>query len=201
MSGPTANELLAKALQGDAEALGALLQRYRPYLRVMAQRRLDSGVQARVDPSDVVQQTCLEAHRDLARFQGADERTLIAWLRRILENNLAQTVQTHVLTQKRTTERERSLDAARSGNRALAERLPADGSSPSQRAMRGESAICLAQAMEALPPDQHEALRLRYLEGWPLAQIAKRMDRSEIAVAGLLKRGLRGLRKRFVDSP
>ena len=45
-----------------------------------------------------------------------------------------------------------------------------------------------------LPQDQREALRLRYLEGKTLLEIAERLDRSEMAVAGLLKRGLRSLR-------
>jgi RNA polymerase sigma-70 factor (ECF subfamily) len=55
----------------------------------------------------------------------------------------------------------------------------------------------LAQAVETLPEDQREAIRLRYLEGWSLAQIAEHFDRSQVAVAGLLKRGLRGLREYF----
>ncbi len=198
MNGPNAHELLDRARRGDAEALGVLLQRYRPYLRVMAQRRLDSGVRPRVDPSDVVQQTCLEAHRDLPHFRGTDEGNLVAWLRKILENNLTETFQRHILAKKRTTDKERSLDAAASGEQTLADKLPAGQSSPSQRAMRGEAAIRLAHAMEMLPDDQHEAIRLRYLEGWPLAQIAGRLQRSDVAVAGLLKRGLRGLRKRLV---
>ena len=63
--------------------------------------------------------------------------------------------------------------------------------------MRSEQAVWLARAMRKLPEDQCEALRLRYLEGWSLREIAERLERSEMAIASLIKRGLQGLRKRL----
>ena len=62
--------VLSRAVKGDREAFGELLQRYRPYLRMLARRQLDSALHVRIDASDIVQQTCLEAHRDFAAFQG-----------------------------------------------------------------------------------------------------------------------------------
>jgi len=191
------DDLIAEARAGNDEALGLLLDRYRPYLRLLAQRRLGPDVQARVDPSDVVQRAYLDVYRDWATFRGQAERELIAWLRRVLENNAAETVQEHIVAKKRSTKKEKRLADSADGEQSLANMLAADQSSPSQRAMRGEAAIRLAQAMETLPDDQREAVRLRYLEGWPLTEIAGRLDRSEVAAAGLLKRGLRGLRKCF----
>ena len=82
----------------------------------------------------------------------------------------------------------------------MREKLASRQSSPSSRAMRGEAAVRLAQAMDRLPIDQCEAIRLRYLEGSSLTQIATEMQRSEVAAAGLLKRGLRGLRNDLSDS-
>lgn len=191
----TPDELIARARAGSDEALGLLLNRYRPYLRLLAQRGLGTDVQSRVDPSDVVQRVFLDAHRDWAAFRGQAEPELVAWLRRILENNVSETVGEHVRAQKRSTRKEKSL--TESGDRALASNLAADQSSPSQRAMRSEAAVFLAQAVETLPEDQREAIRLRYMEGWTLTQIAEHFDRSQVAVAGLLKRGLRGLRNYF----
>jgi RNA polymerase sigma-70 factor (ECF subfamily) len=193
----TPDQLIAEARAGNDEALGLLLDRYRPYLRLLAQRRLGLDVQARVDPSDVVQRACLDVHRDWGAFRGQAEAELIAWLRRILENNAVETLQEHVVAKKRSTKKEQRLTESADGERPLANVLEADQSSPSQRAMRGEAAIRLAQALETLPDDQREAIRLRYLEGWSLTDIARRLDRSGVAVAGLLKRGLRGLRKHF----
>ena len=192
------DDLVEKAVKGDQEALGILLEQYRPYLRILARRQLDSVMNARVDPSDVVQQTCLEAFRDLVGFRGSEAGELVAWLRRILENNVSQSIQRHIVTQKRSVSREQQLDDSQERGQALAS-LPGDGSSPSRRAMRGELAIRLAQEVESLPEDQCEAIRLRHLEGWSLAQLADHFGRSESAVAGLLKRGLRALRLQLQD--
>jgi RNA polymerase sigma-70 factor, ECF subfamily len=197
MSDASIAELLRRARDGDREALGALLDHYRAYLRILAQRKLEGAVQARVDVSDVVQQTYLEAHRDFAAFQGREEAELIGWLRRILEHNAAHTIQRHLFTQKRTMDREKSLDDSRGPGGPLAGRVAAEQTSPSRRAMLGEAAAHLAAALELLPEDQREAIRLRHLEGWTLAALAERFGRSESAVAGLLKRGLRGLRNHF----
>jgi RNA polymerase sigma-70 factor (ECF subfamily) len=191
------DELMQRARDGDREALGALLSRYRAYLHVLAQRRLDAVAQARVDASDIVQQTFMEAHRDFAAFQGAAEGELIGWLRRILENNAAHTIERHVFAQKRTVDREKSLDDSHDAGAPLRQRLAAEQTSPSRRAMLGEAAVRLAEALESLPPDQREAVRLRHLEGWTLEQLVAHFGRSESAVAGLLKRGLRGLRNHF----
>ncbi len=196
MSAVPAQELIRRARDGDREALGVLLDRYRPYLRILAQRRLEP-VQGRVDASDVVQQTFLEAQRDFPAFGGKEEPELIAWLRRVLENNAANTLERHWFAQKRRVDRERSLDDTHGGGTPLHRSVAAEQTSPSRRAMLGEAAVRLAEALETLPADQREAVRLRHLEGWTIAQLAGYFERSETAVAGLLKRGLRGLREHF----
>ncbi len=81
--------LLALARAGDEAALGGLLELYRNYLRLMARSLIDQGVQVRLDPSDLVQETFLKAHRQFAQFVGATEPELLVWLRQILVRNLA----------------------------------------------------------------------------------------------------------------
>lgn len=193
------NELLRLAREGDVRALGQLLDRYRPYLSVLAQRHLDSDVRGRVDASDVVQLTYMEAFRDLPQFRGSHEAELVAWLRQILRHNLSQMLQRHVFAQRRSVDLEKSLDNEGKAAEHLRNSLAGKQSSPSRRAMRGENAVLLAQALQALPEDQREAVRLRHLEGWTLAQLAAHFGRSEVAVAGLLKRGLRALRSKLSD--
>jgi RNA polymerase sigma-70 factor (ECF subfamily) len=63
--------------------------------------------------------------------------------------------------------------------------------------IRIEMVLQVATAMEQLPAAQREAIRLRYIEGLPVSEIASRLDRSITAVAGLLKRGLEALREKF----
>jgi RNA polymerase sigma-70 factor (ECF subfamily) len=189
---------LHDALQGDEDALATLLMDYRPYLHLLAKRGLDSAIHARVGASDIVQQTCLEACRDFSEFQGRNEPAFIAWLKRILHNNVSESVHRHITAKKRSVHRERRL-APQNDSQALPEYVDREQSSPSQRVMRGEMMLELASKLESLPATQSEALRLRYLEGMALAEISKRMDKTPMAVAGLLKRGLRQLRSFFPD--
>lgn len=196
MNRPT-SELLKLARAGDQDAWGTLLEQYRAYLRFIAQRRMDPRLRARVDASDVVQQTFLEAARDLNAFRGEAEEEFVVWLRRILEHNVSEEVQKHLAAQKRTARREQSLDDSRPRGFPLRGQLASEQSTPSQRLMRGERAVQLARAVDSLPTDQCEAVRLRHFEGLSLKQLAEHFGRSETAVAGLLKRGLRGIRKFF----
>lgn len=187
-------ELIRRARQGDEQALGQLLDGHRAYLKLLAQRAVGGRLDARVDSSDLVQQTCLSAFKNFSGFDGDDEAQFVAWLRTIHERNIRDTIRRHVHTQKRAVGNEQSLDDSRMA--AVADGA-AVASSPSQRAMRDEQAVQLAAALAKLPDDQREAVRLRHLEGCTLAELSATFNRSEDAVAALLKRGLENLRKRL----
>jgi RNA polymerase sigma-70 factor (ECF subfamily) len=194
---PTANELLGQALQGDREALGRLLEAQRTALHRLAQRQLKGRVAVRVDASDVIQQTFLEAYRSFPQFAGQDSGDLVAWLHSILDHKVAAAIRDHTLLQKRNLSRERSLDDSRSGMGPLKQEIDAGFSSPSQKVIRGEEAERLSLALTTLPADQQEAVRLRHLEGWALADIARHLGRTLAATAGLIKRGMQALRRQM----
>lgn len=188
---------LAAAKNGDAQAKGELLDRFRPYLNVIAQRLLDERLKGRMDYSDLVQATYLEASRDFHSFRGDSIESFLAWLRHILRNNISSAHQEHLATQKRSAKLEVTLNpAGNSGSSPMQidQLFPAETSSPSQRMMRSEAAAMLAACIEHLPTTQADAIRMRYLEGMSLKEISDCMSKSEMAVAGLLKRGLQGLR-------
>jgi RNA polymerase sigma-70 factor (ECF subfamily) len=170
-----------------------VLERYRDYLHLLARLQLEPRLRARIDLSGVVQQTLLDAHVALPRFR-AEGGVLIAWLRRILANNLGDEVR-KLATGKRDLGREQSLEQALEASSARLENwLAAEQSSPSAQMQREEQALRLAQALAALPEAQREALVLRHWHDWSLAQIAAHLQRSPAATAGLLKRGLEKLR-------
>lgn len=184
--------LLRQARQGDRAALGQLLEGFRPYLLLHAQRRFDPRLQSRIDPMDLVQLSFLEAHRDISQFRGETFGEFAAWLRTLLQRNALEAAERHLDAQRRSLKREQS--STESGHARTMDGLPGEQSSPSRRAMRGEDAVMLAMALDQLPADQAEAIRLRHLEGWSLKAMAERLERSETAVAGLIKRGLHRLR-------
>jgi len=192
-----ANVLLEQARQGDREALGRLLEAQRVALHRLAERQLDGRLAVRVDASDIIQQTFLEAHRSFRQFAGQDARQLAAWLEGILDHKIAGVIRDHTLLQKRAVQRERSLDDSHGGMASLKQKLDAGLSTPSQRAIRGEQEQRLMQALSALPDDQREAVRLRHLESWALADIAQHLGRSPAATAGLIKRGMQALRRQM----
>jgi RNA polymerase sigma-70 factor (ECF subfamily) len=193
----TPGKLLEQALRGDAEALGRLLEAQRAGLHRLAERQLEGRIAVRVDASDILQQTFLEAYRGFPQFAGRDMRELVAWLRSILNNKISGAIRDHAMLQKRDVSRERSMDDSHGVGAPLKQDLDANFSTPSQKAMRGEQADRLEQALATLPDDQREAVRLRHLEGRALADIAVQLGRTPAAAAGLIKRGMKTLRRRL----
>jgi RNA polymerase sigma-70 factor (ECF subfamily) len=170
------------------------LERYREYLLMLARVQLDPRLRDKLDPSDVVQQTMLEAHRQRDQFRGRTAAERAAWLRQILAHNLVDALR-GFRRAKRDVARERAVEEALDQSSARLEAwLSAEQSSPSQQAQRHEQAVRLADALAALPDAQREALLLQHWHGCSLAEIGRQMGRSPAAVAGLLKRGLSRLR-------
>lgn len=197
----TKSELLREVRQGNREALGKLLDVYAACLRRTAASQLPGKVQGRMSASDLVQETCLEAHRDLERFQGATQQEFLAWLQGILRHNIHGAIRDQLHTQKRAVEREQSLNDSHIGPSLGHEALAADQSSPSGHVAQAEEVLKLARAIEGLPSDQREAVRLRHLFGWPLDRIAEHFGRTPAATAGLVKRGMAALRQRLSEEP
>jgi RNA polymerase sigma-70 factor (ECF subfamily) len=181
----------------DPGDFGPALERCRPYLRLLAQLHQNPRLRAKLDGSDLVQQTLLQAHQAAAQFRGQDEGELRAWLRQILARNLAHAARDFG-RDKRDVGRERSLEAALEASSARIDGwLIAQQSSPSQKAERHDQLTRLADALAGLPEPQQEAVILHYWHDWTVAAIATHLGRSAAAVAGLLKRGLKQLREQL----
>src|SRR4051812_12187229 len=157
----TPSDLLQGARQGNQPALGKLLELYANYLKLLARLQIDHRLQGKVDPSDVVQETFLEAHRDFAQFRGQSEEEFVSWLRQILVTNLANVVRFYHGTQRRDVRLERELAGAmEASSQALDRGLVARTSSPSHQAARREQAVLLADALGQLPAEYREAIIL-----------------------------------------
>lgn len=177
----------------DAQAL----DKFRDYLRLLAGLQISPSLRSKLDPSDVVQLTMLQAHQAFGQFRGTTEAELAGWLRQILARNLAAAVR-EMGRAKRDVGREQSLEAAIEASSVRLEKFLADeSSSPSVRADRNEQLLLLAEAVASLPEAQREAVTLHHLQGMPLADVARQLDRTPGAVMGLLHRGLKQLRTRL----
>jgi RNA polymerase sigma-70 factor (ECF subfamily) len=172
-----------------------LLESYRNYLRLLARSGIDASLQGKADPSDLVQETMLKAHQGFDQFRGVSEGELIAWLRQILANKLADLERRYHGTQARGAGRERSLEQALDSSSAALDRLLAGkGASPSASAERRELAVVLADALAELSADHREVLVLRSLEERDWDEVARRMGRSPGAMRMLWARALKQLR-------
>jgi RNA polymerase sigma-70 factor (ECF subfamily) len=171
------------------------LECFSDYLRLLARLQLDPRLQAKLDASDVVQQTLLQAHAHRDQFRGRTEVELAGWLRTILANTLAAAAR-RFGAEARDVARERPLqDSLAESSARIESWLAAEQSSPSERGMRVEELVRLATAMAQLPAEQRQVIELHHLKGWQVAQVAQTLQRTKPAVMGLLFRGLKKLRE------
>jgi RNA polymerase sigma-70 factor (ECF subfamily) len=176
-------------------------ERYREYLLLLARLQVDPRVRGKLDASDVVQETLLRAHQKRDQFRGQTEGEEAAWLRQILANNLRQSLRAYGGRQRRDAALERSLEASMEASSVRLEAwLASNASGPGTKVERKEQLSDLSRALAKLPEEQRLALELRHLQGQPVAEICRVMEKSEAAVAGLLRRGLQGLRELLAEA-
>ncbi|OAI57721.1 hypothetical protein AYO47_01640 [Planctomyces sp. SCGC AG-212-M04] len=176
------------------------LEKYRGYLRVLVETQSSPANRALIDLSGIVQQTLFEAHKAVSEGHQIHGDAILSWLRQILAHNLADEIR-RLHAKKRARLREVSLQRQLDHSSLQLESLLADSAQqPIDRLLRDEQVLALTAAMLRLPDAQRESLILQHWHGYTLQQIAVALDRTPVAVAGLLKRGLQTLREHF-DRP
>jgi RNA polymerase sigma-70 factor (ECF subfamily) len=168
------------------------LGRYREYLLLLARVQLSPRLQGKIDPSDVVQETLLKAHKAQGEFKGTSEDELRSWLRRILANTTIDAARRY----GKDVGLEVSLDTLEQSSARLEALLAGDpSSSPSQRSINEEHLVRLSAALNQLPEDQRSAVELHHFHEYTVQAIAEEMGRTKESVGGLLRRGMRRLRQ------
>lgn len=171
---PDTDELLASASQGDREARGQLLERHRPRLQRMIALRMDRRLAARVDVSDVIQETLAEAVQKLSAYLRERPLPFYPWLRQMAWERLIELQRQHVHAQKRSVKREAAWAPPLPDESALelVRRLFDRGSTPSARLQRVELRQSVRTALDQLPERDREVLVLRHLEQLSASEIA-----------------------------
>jgi RNA polymerase sigma-70 factor (ECF subfamily) len=195
------DQLLDRAGHGDPVAQQELLVRHRGRLRQLIAVRMDRRLAARIDPSDVVQDTLTEAVQRLADYLRRRPLPFYPWLRQLALDRLAELHRGHLRAQKRSVTREEAWDPGLSDASVLelAGRLLARGSSPSARLVRREMRDRVRAALEQLPAADREVLVLRHVEQLSAREIAAVLGVSEGVVYTRHVRALERLRGLFTD--
>jgi RNA polymerase sigma-70 factor (ECF subfamily) len=155
--------LLQQVRVGNPRALELLLARHRPGLRDFVELRLDPRLAARVDPSDIVQETQMEAVRRLPDYLERQPMPFHLWLCRTAYERLLNLRRDHRDTARRSVSRE--VPWPDRSSLLLARPLLAGGPSPSQHLEAKEFAERLGRAIAGLSEADREILLMRHAEG------------------------------------
>lgn len=178
----------------------AIIAQYEPYLRMLARSQMRRAYQAKVGASDMVQQVMLQAVQGFDGFRGGSEGELRAWLRQILSHHLCH-LDRDMHRGKRDVSREQSMQQAMTkSSMRLEQFLAGDEATPSQHVAIGEHVLRLASAIDRLPENQADAVRMHYIEGLKLSEVAAKLEKSTGAIAGLLHRGMKQLKQELANS-
>lgn len=185
---------LERARQGNPAARDELFTACRSYLALLARGQMERRLQGKVDASDLVQQTLMDAHRDFDRFAGCSEGEWRAWLKQMLRHNAGDEFR-RFGGQRRAAHREVSFQQTASDDSARNWELPDSLGTPSQFVAAREEQLLLAKAMEELSEDHREVIFLRNMQKLPFDEVAAQMGRSRPAVQMLWMRALSRLKE------
>ena len=195
-SSSSIHQQLVQALAGNREALGAILTRHHSYLKMLASAQIHNRLRGKADPSDLVQETFLEAYKQIDTFRGRTDIEFTGWLRGILAHLLAKHLRHFLGTQQRDVRLEQSLASELDQASGYFERgVVKNLDSPSDHLMANETMLELANALEALPVDYRTVILLRNIQGMPFKDVAQIMERSVDSVEKLWVRGLARLKQ------
>ncbi|MBO6938574.1 MAG: sigma-70 family RNA polymerase sigma factor [Deltaproteobacteria bacterium] len=188
---------LLRAREGDRDALWEAVEGLRPYLRAVARSVLGGRLEGKVDVADVVQQSLLAAIERFDQFRGESAGEWQQWLVTIVRNE-ARNLLRFWHQDRRNLAAENAVAGSMMQIEGSAEgekpRLAALEPTPSRQVATRQEAMQLLEAIDRLPAEYREVLRLRHFEGLSHRQIATRTGKSEAAIRQLWVRALKHLR-------
>jgi RNA polymerase sigma-70 factor (ECF subfamily) len=191
-------DLLLRLRQGDNAALGMLFSMHRQRLRRLIDFRLDTRLRGRVDPSDVLQDSFMDASQRLTHFVQGPSLPFFVWLRQVAIQRLVEVHRRHLGAEKRSANRERSVDASLASSAtsaSLAFQLVCRLASPSDVLARNELTAQLHAALDSMDAIDREVLALRHFEELSNDETAAALGLQKSAASNRYVRALARLRK------
>ncbi len=191
-------KLLARLRSGDEAALAEFVEANRPALMAFLHARIGAHLAKKVEADDILQDACVEAIRSLDKAP-LDTWDPLHWLFQICERKIIDAHRRHFESQKRNAAREASIPDGSEEAGGLANLLAASMTTPSAAFSRDQRQLRVLAAIDTLPEEQREALRLRYLVGLPSKEIAQKLGKSDGAVRVMLSRSLGKLQEMLAE--
>ena len=185
------NELIQAARDGDDGALNEIWQQLRAYLLIFADQRMDDGLKGKLDASDIVQHSLMEAHRDFGSFRGQTEDELKSWSSRLVVHNLMDAGRRFRQSQQRSVAKEVAWDTLSDMSAARHQ------TSASSLVRRRETDDELLRAVAQLPERSQQVLELRHRMGLSHAEVAEELGMTEAAARKLWSRIVEELQERL----
>lgn len=189
--------LINQARKGDEAAAQRLLVLYHPRLRARLQRQMDHVMRSKIEPEDILQQVYLEAFRALGQFSYQGRDSFLRWLYAILDRKLID--EHRAMRAERRDVRREVKPSAGGANQTtyvdLMARIMSSGMTPSRVVRKSEAVGVIDRCLAALPEHYREVIQMRFIEGLPVADVAKQLDRSIGSIHMICHRALRQLRE------
>jgi RNA polymerase sigma-70 factor (ECF subfamily) len=189
---PEGDTIVSRAVSGDRDALAALLEREGPAVRERIARAIAPAWRSLLDADDVMQVTYVEAFLRIGDLRGG-ESAFRAWLGRMAENNLADGIRS--LSRAKRPDPRRRVAPSERGVSGLTLLLGATTTTPTRHLAQAEAESAVHRAIERLPPDYREVVRLYDIAGLDGGEVARRMGRSPGAMHMLRQRAHERLRE------
>ena len=189
--------LIDQAREGNDQSVRRLLVLYHPRLRARLLKQMDPTMRSKIEPDDILQQTYLEAFRAIESFTYQGPDSFLRWMYAILERKLIDEHRA-MRAERRDVRREVKQAPAVNTERSyvdLMARLMADAGTPSQEVRKDEAFGVLSACIATLPDHYREVIQMRFIEGRPVAEVAKALDRSIGSIHMICHRALRQLRE------
>jgi RNA polymerase sigma-70 factor, ECF subfamily len=152
--------------EGD-QALADVMDQHASRLRQIVELRVDPRLSGRVDTADVLQEAFLEARKRLPRYLGDPSVSVFVWLRGVVLDTLVDFHRRHLGAKMRDAGQEVSLHGPagpQASSVALAAYLAGSITSPSQAAIREETARQIEIVLAGMEEIDREVLILRHFE-------------------------------------
>jgi RNA polymerase sigma-70 factor (ECF subfamily) len=192
------NELIAHAVAGDRMATGRLLLDHARQLKQHLAPRIPKSLARLIAVDDILQDTFIQAMRDIRQYQMRPDATFYNWLRTIADHRLQDALE--AIRRKKRGADFRQVDNRSSRWTKLSDILADRGPSPISVIVRNEMVSAIQVGIAVLPEEQRTAVSLHCLDGRSVEETAAAICRSPAAVRGLIYRAKQSLRSTLKSS-